>query len=201
MDLVFKCCLFATASLIVIVRGFPTNEKIESEETSSTFVLDDVGCLVTRDDSGISGKVHVVKNSNQLWISQFNFVKEQKDAYFNIALNGTRGRYKDNRMILNWPSPDLLVKKPLNHEDFAGQDIIITLPKSIPDPYQIRWFSVWCGDKSCADVVFNSIDKEENACVKEFKIVLIDAENADLEDIPAGFVPVTGTAGLVENEN
>ena len=104
-------------------------------------------------------------------------------------------------MILNWPSPDLLVKKPLDHEDFAGQDIILTLPKSIPDPYQIKWFSVWCGDKSCADVVFNSIDNEENSCVKEFRIVIVDAENADLADIPAGFIPVTGTAGLVENEN
>ena len=72
-------------SLIVIVRGFPTNEKSESGEKASTFVLDDVGCLVTRNDSGISGKVHVVKNSNQLWISQFNFIKDQKDAYFNIG--------------------------------------------------------------------------------------------------------------------
>ena len=71
--------------MITIVRSFPTNEKSESGEPASTFVLDDVGCLVTRNDSGISGKVHFVKNSNQLWISQFNFVKEQKDAYFNIG--------------------------------------------------------------------------------------------------------------------
>ena len=104
-------------------------------------------------------------------------------------------------MILNWPSPDLLVRKPLNHEDFAGQDIILTLPKSIPDPYQIKWFSVWCGEKSCADVVFNSIDKKVNSCVKDFKIVLVDAEDVDPSDVPAGFVPVTGTAGLVDSEN
>ena len=112
-----------------------------------------------------------------------------------------KGPYVKNKMILNWPQPDNLVKKPLNHEDFAGQDIIITLPEAITDPYQIKWFSVWCGDKSCADLVFNSIEKDENACVKDFKIVLVDAENADLEGIPSGFVPVTGTAGLVEETN
>ena len=120
---------------------------------------------------------------------------------FNPMISALKRPYEENKMLLNWPRPDFLIKKPLNHEDFAGQDIIITLPKSITDPYQVKWFSIWCGDHSCADVVFNSIDKDENACVKDFKIVLVDAEAGDLDDIPPGFIPVTGTAGLVEGTN
>ena len=78
--IILKLSLVVTVSSVIVVKGFPAKD---SEAT--TFVLDDVGCLVTRDNSGISGKVHVVKNSNQLWISQFNFTKEHKDAHFNIG--------------------------------------------------------------------------------------------------------------------
>ena len=64
--------------MVVLVMGMP-------QDKVTTFSLDDVGCLVERNNSGISGKVHVVKGSNQLWISQFNFKKEHKDAFFNIG--------------------------------------------------------------------------------------------------------------------
>ena len=71
--------------MVVVVRGFPqVTQKGPPEVT--TFSLDDVGCLVTRNNSGVSGKVHVVKNSNQLWISQFNFEKAQENAFFNIGM-------------------------------------------------------------------------------------------------------------------
>lgn len=103
-------------------------------------------------------------------------------------------------MVLNWPSPDISTKKPLDHKDFAGQDIIITLPQNIHDPYQVKWFSIWCGDKSCADLVFDSIDKRVNACVKDFKIVLVDQSELDSDDIPAGFVPVTDKSLVTSNK-
>ena len=64
--------------MVVLVMGMP-------QDKVTTFSLDDVGCLVERNNSGISGKVHVVKGSNQLWISQFNFKKEHKDTFFNIG--------------------------------------------------------------------------------------------------------------------
>ena len=75
--LILKVCI-ATVSMVVLVMGMP-------QDKVTTFSLDDVGCLVERNNSGISGKVHVVKHSNQLWISQFNFKKELKDAFFNIG--------------------------------------------------------------------------------------------------------------------
>ena len=56
------------------------------QDKVTTFSLDDVGCLVERNNSGITGTVNVVKHSNQLWISQFRFEKEQKDAFFNIGI-------------------------------------------------------------------------------------------------------------------
>ena len=72
--------------LIARVHGHPANKKgIEAESQETTFVLDDVGCLVTRENSGISGKVHIVKNSNQFWISNFNFDGGEKEVYFNIG--------------------------------------------------------------------------------------------------------------------
>ena len=50
-----------------------------------SWVARDVGCLVTR-EKGISGKVHVIENSPQLWISNFNFnVQEGAEVYFSIG--------------------------------------------------------------------------------------------------------------------
>ena len=66
---------------LVSVDGLPSGDAVQGK----TFVLDDVGCLVTR-EKGISGKVHVIENSPQLWISNFNFnVQEGAEVYFSIG--------------------------------------------------------------------------------------------------------------------
>ena len=63
---------------------------------------------------------------------------------------------------------------------FVDQNIIITLPKSLTDPYRIKWLSVWCEDidASCADLVLDSIDPNVNACVHEFRIISAKTEKS-----------------------
>ena len=69
-----------------IAGCFPAGDgNADNESQKTTFVLDDVGCLVTRENSGISGKLSVVKNSNQLWISNFNFDGKHTGVHFNIG--------------------------------------------------------------------------------------------------------------------
>ena len=69
-----------------IAGCFPAGEdNADKESQTTTFVLDDVGCLVARENSGISGKVHVVKQSNQLWITNFNFDGKHTGVHFNIG--------------------------------------------------------------------------------------------------------------------
>ena len=103
-------------------------------------------------------------------VAQINYVTVLMQHF--TALNGTKGTYENNKIRFNWPNPDSTEKTPIKGS-FNDKDIIITLPKTVTDPYRVKWFSVWCEDlhRSCADLVLNSIDSDYNACVKDFRIV------------------------------